>query len=364
MMGKFFLAIAFLLSTFVGAFAAEWKLIEPDIIFDWPRDHGSHPEYRTEWWYCTGIVRDESQREFGYQFTLFRHGIDPSEPREHESRIRTRHLVMGHFAIADLATESFHKAERIRRKAPGFAYASTEDMDIGIDGWALKRHDGDRITITADDPEAGIAIELELLPGKPLVFHGENGYSQKGIETGNASAYVTWPRLKTVGTLQVHEKTFNVSGTTWFDHEWGTSQLGDGVKGWDWFGLRLDDGRDLMAFYLRREDGTIDPMSSATLVDADGTSRSLRYGEFSISPLQTWTSPTTGATYPSKWKIEIPNESIALTLTSRIANAEMGTGESTGTVYWEGPVRIEGSHSGEGYAELTGYTESIAGRFQ
>ena len=133
---------------------------------------------------------------------------------------------------------------------------------------ALCEEDG-ALRVRARDP-LGVGLVLEFRPERPLLPHGDGGYSQKGPAAGNASVYLSWTRLATTGKLLVDGEWTDVRGTTWFDHEWGTSQLGPGVVGWDWFSLRLKGNRDLMVYQLRREDGSADPLSSGTFVDADG----------------------------------------------------------------------------------------------
>jgi predicted secreted hydrolase len=154
-----------------------------------------------------------------------------------------------------------------------------------------------------------------------------------------------------------------VRGAAWLDHEWGSSQLGAGVVGWDWFSLRLADGRDLMLYRLRREDGSADRFSAGTVVGADGEVSRLQVEAFSVEPTGSWTSPSSGATYPSGWRLRVPGHGIELELEPLLESAEVDGTRSTGVVYWEGPVAASGSTSGEGYAELTGYAGSLAGRF-
>jgi predicted secreted hydrolase len=195
------------------------------------------------------------------------------------------------------------------------------------------------------------------------VQQGVDGYSQKGADPGNASAYLSWTRLEVGGTLALDGRELAVAGDGWFDHEWGSSQLGEGVAGWDWFSLRLDDRSELMVYRLRREDGSPDPYSSGTLVRADSSTRRLGVDEVVLEPAGWWTSPATGGRYPSGWRIAVASEQLDLEVAPLVPAAEFDGRGSTGVVYWEGPVEVTGSHRGEGYAELTGYAGSLAGRF-
>jgi predicted secreted hydrolase len=186
--------------------------------------------------------------------------------------------------------------------------------------------------------------------------------SQKGPGRGNASAYASWTRLATSGTLEVDGRTRRVRGEAWFDHEWGSTQLGADVAGWDWFGLRFDDGRELMLYQLRRKDGSLLAESSATLVLADGTTRHVARTEFELTALETWTSPKTQAAYASRWKLTLPSAGLTVEIRPLLADCEVDARGSTGNVYWEGPVAVSGSVTGAGYGELTGYASALGGK--
>jgi predicted secreted hydrolase len=341
----------------------DWARVEPGIRLEYPRDHGSHPAYRTEWWYLTGELVDEDGRRFGCQFTIFRSGIDPQPPQPGASPLRARELFAAHLAIADLESGRMHFAERLRRGGTALARASTERLELALEDWSWTQGAGERSEIRASDPGTGIGIELRLEPRRPLVKHGLEGWSAKGSEPGNASAYVSWTRIAVEGSLLFAGRARSVQGEAWFDHEFGSSVLGEGVAGWDWFGLRLDGSRELMLFQLRGEDGRARPASAGTLVEADGRVLPLSREDFELEVLAHWRSPQSGALYPARWRIRIPRAGLELELVPRIADAELHTRGSTGVTYWEGPVEVRGDASGSGYAELTGYAGSLAGRF-
>lgn len=333
----------------------------PELVL--PRDHGAHPGHRTEWWYLTGLVESEDGKRFGFQLTFFRQGLAPGPGEPGESALRARQVLAAHLAVADVARQRFTHAERLRRADGGLAGFSTEDLELWIDDWSLERRADGAMAARARDAGREIGLELELQPTRDLVRHGDRGYSQKGPEPGNASAYLSWTRLLAVGRLEVGGRTMEVRGSAWFDHEWGSSQLGAGVVGWDWFSLRLDDGRDLMVYRLRRADGSADPFSSGTLVDADGETVRLGREDVAIEVLDHWESPTSGGRYPSRWRLALTRFGLELELRPLLAAAELDGTATTGVVYWEGPVAVTGSASGEGYAELTGYADSLEGRF-
>ncbi len=343
--------------------AAEWGRVEGPPALELPRDHGAHPEVRTEWWYLTANLTGDDGRRYGVQVTFFRQGLDPSPPAPGDSPLRARQVLAAHVAVAEVDGGGFRHAQRLRRADGGFAGFSTADLRVFVGDWLLERAPGDVVTARAGDRAAGLGLALEYRPTKPLVLQGEGGWSRKGPAPGNASAYVSWTRLDVSGVLELDGREVRVAGEGWFDHEWGTSQLGEGVVGWDWFSLRLEDGRELMVYRLRRADGRPDAFSSGALVRADGTTRRLRFEDVGLQSTGSWTSPATGATYPSGWRIEVPDEGLRLAVAPLLEAAELDARASTGTVYWEGPVAVTGSHAGEGYAELTGYATSLADRF-
>ncbi len=341
----------------------EWERITGPLELVLPRDHGAHPEVRTEWWYLTANLRDGEGRRFGIQVTFFRSGLDAEPPAAGDSPLRARQAVAAHVAVAEVEAGSFRHAERVGRADGSFSGFATDDLKVWLGDWQLARRPDNTLVAQAGDRAAGIAVELSYRPAKPLVRQGVDGYSQKGADPGNASSYLSWPRLEVSGTLVLDDRELAVTGEGWFDHEWGSSQLGEGVVGWDWLSLRLDDRSELMVYRLRREDGSPDPHSSGTLVRADGSTRRLGVDEVVLDPTAWWTSPVTGGRYPSGWRIAVPSERLDLEVAPLVPAAELDGRGSTGVVYWEGPVEVTGSHSGEGYAELTGYAGSLTGRF-
>ncbi|MEM7515371.1 MAG: lipocalin-like domain-containing protein [Planctomycetota bacterium] len=342
-----------------------WRKITPDLRLEYPRDHGSHPETQSEWWYLTGQLMDEDGRRFGYQFTIFRGGLSQASAAPETSPLRASQVFAGHLAVTDLEAKKTHHAERLRRAGMGgLASASTADMDLVLEDWTLVRDDEDRLIARASDRSHGIGVEFTLEPQKPLVRQGVEGYSAKGVEPGNASAYVSWTRLATSGTLTVNGEARLVTGSSWFDHEFGSSVLGEGVVGWDWFGLQLEDERELMLFVLRKENGEVGIASAATWIERDGNTVKLAREQFTVTPLDTWTSPRSDATYPAAWRLEFDSGSPPLEVRALVPDCELSTTRSTGVTYWEGPVEVmrEGAVYGRGYAELTGYAGTMSGR--
>lgn len=343
----------------LGAATPDWEKVSRSPELSFPRDHGAHFSYRTEWWYLTGIVREKSGTELGYQMTIFRRGIDPAASSPGQSALRARHMLAGHFAVADVAGKRLVHAQRLRRVDGQLGVASEKDLCVQLESWEIERKADGSLSVRAADGEAGVSIDLQLSPSKAIVAHGEAGLSRKGAEEGNASVYLSWTRLATRGTVTVGDRKLEVSGESWFDHEWGTSQLGPGVVGWDWLGLRLADGRELMLYHLRDASGAPIPQSGGTLVERDGSARRLSLGDFSMEPIGAWRSERTKANYPTRWRVKIPSAAIEFEVEPLLADSELDSRATTGIVYWEGPVRLRGAATGEGYMELTGYAESM-----
>lgn len=329
------------------------RALEPRA-FEFPTDHGPHPEYRSEWWYLTGHLTSAGGRRFGYQFTLFRQAV-AARPPERSSEWATNQVYMAHFALTDVEGSGFHAFERFSRGAIGLAGVVATPFRAWLEDWELAGDDPPPFRLRATTAE-GIAIELELDASKPMVLHGERGWSQKGREPGNASYYYSFTRMPTRGLVTVGFKTFEVQGSSWLDREWSTSALEQGQVGWDWFALQLSDGTDLMVYRLRREGGGVDELSSGTLVGADGSSQRLGVDVFSIEPRDWWISPATGVRYPSGWHLRVPGAGVDLVVTPLLPDQEL----ALSVRYWEGAVSVAGSSArsavtGHGYVELTGY---------
>ena len=209
-----------------------------------------------------------------------------------------------------------------------------------------------------------MSIDLEVVPVKPLVIEGTDGVSQKAAGQGNASYYYSFTRLKTSGTLAVGGgKAQPVKGESWFDHEWASNQLAQDQIGWDWFCFQFDDQTELMLYAMRRRDGSVDPVSSGTLVAADGQVEHLKFDEFTLRPTRTWHSKQTDATYPLAWQVEIPSHHLSFAVESRLDSQELVLPPIS---YWEGAIRAEGHRGdqalrGHGYMELAGYASALKG---
>jgi predicted secreted hydrolase len=319
-----------------------------------PEDHGPHADFRTEWWYYTGNLQTPAGRHVGFQLTFFRVALSPAEePRA--SAWATRQLYVAHFAVTDTAGGRFHAASRASRAALGLAGAQAAPYHVWVESWSAEG-EGEATRLRAE--EGDVAVDLTVAPTKPVVLQGDRGLSQKGPQPGNASLYYSFTRMPARGIVRLGAETLEVSGEAWMDREWSTSALGADVEGWDWFALQLDDGRELMVYLLRRRDGTVDPFSAGTLVEADGTARRLEAGDVRIETLAHWTSPHSGVRYPARWRLSVPSAELRLEIEPRLADQEL----RVGTRYWEGAVGVAGASAGwaiggQGYVELVGYGE-------
>jgi predicted secreted hydrolase len=340
--------------------------------FRWPADHGPHFEYQTEWWYYTGNVSAGDGRRFGFQLTFFRRGLSPGPPPA--EGLATNQVYFAHLAVTDVAARRHAGVERFARGAGGLAGATPGGPPgpgraggpyaVWLEDWRVEGRDGDggAVRLVAHDASSSLSLDLDLRATKPLVAHGDHGLSAKSDEPGNASYYVGYTRMAARGRIGANGAEADVAGEAWFDHEWSTSALGPGAVGWDWFSLQLDDGRELMLFRIRREDGGLEPASGGTLVDRDGRTRRLSSGDVRLEVRRRWTSPDTGATYPSLWRLS--GADLDLLVEPWAPAQEM----RTSFVYWEGAVRVSGRAgdrpvTGHGYVELTGYARSMQGVF-
>ncbi|HUP65659.1 MAG TPA: lipocalin-like domain-containing protein [Thermoanaerobaculia bacterium] len=337
--------------------AAEFRIAEPGWQFEFPRDHGSHEEFQTEWWYFTGHLEGSAGRKFGFELTFFRVGIEPpSTPRT--SSWDLHNLALAHFALTDITGRQFRFHEKLNRQSPFTAGSATGSLNVFNEGWtAMTQPDGSwRIRAST----AGDGIDLVLRATKPPAIHGTEGVSVKAATRGAASHYYSMPRLAAEGFVTAKGARIRCRGLVWMDHEYSTSILAPDQAGWDWFSLQLNDGNDLMLYQMRKKDGSIDSSSSGSYIDREGAVRHLAASDFSIRPNGSWRSEKSGGVYPMGWDIRVPSLDLALTVSEVMKDQELITTSSTGVTYWEGAVLTRGRSGprnieGQGYVEMTGY---------
>jgi len=329
--------------------------------FSFPRDHAAHAAFASEWWYYTGHLRAQDGRRFGYELTFFRLGLRPGDPppRAGESRWRGNELYPAHLALTDESGGRFVYDGRFAREALGMGRASERRLDVAADRWTLRGVAPFRMHAAS----AAVTLDLAQAAEKPPAVHGRDGISLKAACATCASHYYSMTRLRTSGTVIYAGRTMRVEGTSWMDHEFGSDELQRDQQGWDWFSIQLDDRREIMDYRLRRNDGTLTPQSSGSLVDRRGAVRHLARDDVLVEATGAWKSPHTGGVYPSGWRVRVPSAHVDLTLTPTVRDQELAN-LAGGVSYWEGAVEVTdtrtGAHAGAGYVELTGYAGAVS----
>ncbi|WIY24653.1 lipocalin-like domain-containing protein [Parasedimentitalea psychrophila] len=306
---------------------------------EFPLDHGSHPNFRIEWWYMTANLNGDDGGEYGVQWTLFRIARGPGDRAGWSSP----QIWVGH---AGLTTEdAMYYDERWARGGIGQAGVSIQPFTAWIDNWAMASPDQTLQNLTVTASGGRFAYNLAMTARGPLVRHGDNGYSVKSAG-GQASHYYSQPRYDVTGTLTLADGSVEVTGQGWLDREWSSQPLAKDQNGWDWFSLSFDSGAKLMGFILRGDSGDY---SSGTWIDAEGSATPLAPGAFQAVPLDY--SIVEGRTVPVTWQVNLPEHEVSVMIQPINEQSWMGTS----VPYWEGPVTISGSHTGRGYLEMTGY---------
>jgi predicted secreted hydrolase len=340
--------------------------------FEFPRDHGPHPEYRQEWWYVTGNLDASDGERFGFELTFFRFALPPvgaaalevtSDRRaagaveDRESAWRTRQIYMAHFAITDVARGRFRYTQKLSREGVGLGLAGARMPQLRVwnDDWSLAAVSADDTHWSLRAAESGYELTLDAQALVRPVLNGDRGFSRKSNDPGSASYYYSIPRVAVQGRLARDGEALEVHGLAWFDREWGSGALGSNEQGWDWFALQLGDGSALMFYALRNRDGGWDPNSAGTWIARDGQSQALSAGQVKIDVLGYWTNRR-GDRYPGRWRVRVPTLGLDVEVRPVLADQELVTSAR----YWEGAVDVTGAGDGRrmdgrGYVELVGY---------
>lgn len=351
----------------LGDGSQPYRSINGPCTLEFPKDHGPHPGYRTEWWYYTGNVESATGKPYGFQLTFFRSQVSPPGAEESwpepPSAWRTQQIYLAHTALSDISEGLFHHTERIARGALGLAGAevSSGSTTVFLKDWRVnigESHHRLRAKTETFD------LDLEAAPVKPLILQGRQGYSLKGPRPEQSSCYTSFTRLQVRGHIRIGGETVPVSGLAWMDHEFSSEPLHGDLVGWDWFSLQFNNRSELMIYLLRNRGGGYSPQSAGTFVTAEGESIHLSGEELQSEVLEEWKSPRSGAVYPSKWRIRVPSLGIDVRLAPRLKDQELHTPGSTRITYWEGSVSAEGTMmenriTGTGYMELTGYAQPM-----
>ncbi|WP_218509122.1 carotenoid 1,2-hydratase [Variovorax sp. dw_308] len=328
-----------------------WAL--PPRGLQFPRDFGSHPDLRTEWWYITGQATSGA-RVFGFQVTFFRSRI--AETQAMQSAFAARQLIFAHAAMTDLAGGKLLHDQRIARAGMGVAEASEGDTRVHLRDWLLERKAEE---YSARIPASGFALDLRFMPTQPPLLQGDAGLSRKGPEVAQASYYYSEPQLATSGRITLHGQPFDVQGKAWLDHEWSEAYLHPDAAGWDWIGMNLADGSALMAFRMRLKTGGV-LWAGGSFRAAGGVPKPFAPDEVAFEPLRVWKSTASQASYPVEWKVRTPAGSFVVK--ALLDDQELDSRGSTGAIYWEGLSDLldeKGKPVGRGYLEMTGYAAAL-----
>lgn len=345
-----------------GMLGAPWRAawaqptfapVVPGVVLSFPRDEGSHPDFRVEWWYLTGWLEDAARNPLGFQVTFFR--ARPNLASANPSAFTPRQVMIAHAALSEPAHGQLRHEQRAARAAFGLAGAREGKLEVWIDDWSLRAENGGYRTRVAG---ASLAIDLVFTPSQPPLLQGEGGYSRKGPRAESASYYYSLPHLAVRGEIergeQARRKREAVQGLAWLDHEWSSSYMDERAVGWDWIGINFENGAALMAFRMRdAAEGSL--WAGATLRAPGETARVFGPDAVRFTPGRVWRSPRTGASYPVVWRVTVGAWS--LDIEPLMDDQENDTRATTGAVYWEGAVRAsrDGQRVGRGYLELTGY---------
>ncbi|MSQ50342.1 MAG: carotenoid 1,2-hydratase [Betaproteobacteria bacterium] len=323
--------------------------VRPGTALRFPRDEGSHPEFRIEWWYVTGWLSSAARLVGGFQVTFFR--TRPARKSENPSAFTPRQILIAHAAISDPARGRLQSDQRIARKGFSLAGAAQDQLHVWLDDWSLKQeHGAYRARIAAAD----FNFDFTLKTTQNAVLQGNSGMSRKGPRSESSSFYYSLPQLDVQGTLTRHGRAQAVGGTAWMDHEWSSSYMDEAAVGWDWIGVNLDDGGALMAFQMRDLQGA-KLWAGGSHRSGDGRQRNFEPGEVTFTPGRRWRSPRTNTEYPVAWRIKAAE--LTIDIEPLLDDQENDTRATTGAIYWEGAVRAlrNGEPIGRGYLELTGY---------
>ena len=355
MRSSFLFALVYLVAISSGA--ADYKQALPGYHYEFPRDHFNHPDYRTEWWYYTGNLKSADGRRFGFELTFFRQAV----AREaNDSPWHIQDLYLAHLALSDLTGHRYYHDERINRAGPGIAGIDGQTGVIWNGNWQVQLTAAHQTLRALNET---FDLQLDLTPAKPPVIQGRDGISRKAAGAGHASHYVSFTRLLASGNVEMDGNTLNVEGSAWMDHEFFSDSMDPTEIGWDWVSLQLDDRTEVMLYRLRHRDGSVDPFSSGSYIDAQGNCTFLSLTDFTMTPAgETWTSGQTKGVYPLRWHVAIPRLAVDADIATPLPNQEIPS--SLGPSYWEGAIDVNGTRSGArvhgvGYLEMTGYAAAM-----
>jgi predicted secreted hydrolase len=343
----------------LAAALGQFRFATPGYHFQFPRDYFNHPDYQTEWWYYSGNLTAHGGREFGFEVAFFRLGV--SSPGARKSVWQVNNIYMAHAALSDLEGKHFLYDERVNRAGPGIAGVSEREERVWNANWQVQWQSAIQQLQAVTE---SFSIRLTFKPAKPLVLNGHNGLTPKTSGPGNASEYFSFTRLQTTGNIVMRGHGYQVTGSSWMDHEFSTTPKDSPLAGWDWLSIQLNNDTEIMLYRIRMKDGDISPDSSGTYTDARGHGHYLGIHDFTLIPGQTWTSAHSHGRYPIEWRVAIPSLQLSLQITTPLKDQELVSNSSVSPTYWEGAIRIKGEEAGKpikgiGYLEMTGYSKPL-----
>jgi len=333
------------MSNLMGQTTSGYAEVVKGAELSFPQDHQPHPDFRQEWWYLTANLKTDEGQPLGLQWTQFRIAVSPEESQQ--DGWATNQIYFAHTAIT--TSEQHLAEEKWSRQHPQLAGVTEKPFSVKLDNWQWQS-EGETLfpaSLTADGDK--FSYQLKLTSNKPFQRQGENGYSQKNAKGDMASYYYSQPFIEITGSVNVNGEQQQVTGKGWLDREWSSQFLSKSQQGWDWFALRLNDGSALMLFQLRNSDDKENSFYSGRRMYPDGSGRNIASQQITLTAIRQ--HKVEEHNYPVGWRIQIPSEQVDVEISPLNDNAKM----PLSVAYWEGPVTFSGSHSGEGYMELTGY---------
>jgi len=306
-----------------------------------PQDHLSHPGFRAEWWYLTANLESDRGETFGVQWTLFRFATST----EVGDGWKSPQLYMAHTVVT--SKDKIWYAERFARGGIGQAGVVSSPYRAWLDNWTWRSHGDTPFPGMLEFADGEMAVELDIRNKGALIFQGDKGYSKKHPTEDIASYYFSAPFLNINGTLQLDGKTYQVKGDGWYDREWSSEGLSKNQQGWDWFSIHLNDGSALMVYQIREKNAK--PYYFGSLSWPDGKTIVLQPEDIRLTPISFTTR--NGKHFPLDWRVDVPAHQIQLKVD--VVRKEQWLPFVFS--YWEGPIKVSGSHSGQGFMELTGY---------
>jgi len=335
----------------------------PEIPVVLPRDHAAHPDFKVEWWYYTGHLAGEDGRRYGFELTFFRYRtVNVWAGWLPLWWLMYPHGTMAHFAITDVEGGRLYSMDAVQKNSSDNVGAETETYHVWLRDWYVRGSGGEHILHAGSED---LGLDLAVRPAKPVVLHGREGYHWKGVD-GVPSYYISYTRMEVAGSIRLDGKEMPVGGQAWMDHEYTSFPQKKDAQGWDWFAIQLENNFDVMLYQMRRRDGSACADSTGAVVGPYGAAAAITMPAFQIRPTGTWTSPHTGARYPSGWQVNLPEIPAELKVTPLVVDQEMVM-EKSNIVYWEGTCEVSGTWSGEpvqgrAYVELSGYIRAITER--